>query len=293
MTKENEDLFNKQQDDESKQADVELAKKNTVEPDKAKPTTIAKVDMSKLKPWQQSLVKAEGKMLAITDPENTRVELGYLSMMLQNNPKLRECDPESIMNCAINIVRTGLTLNPVLKFAYAIPRDGKCVLDPSYMGLTKVLKDNGCIKAIDAYLVYEDEEFNEDIVNGVISHKRKHVETEAQHKQRKLMGAYTRAILPDGTIKFGKFIPKWDLDKAKNTSKSANSSYSPWVGWENQMYEKTAIKRDFKLLISGNPSEAVSKILEIEEENNGLQDKYKANKKQGIADFFTDAEEVV
>lgn len=252
----------------------------------------AKVDMSKLKPWQAALVKAEGKMLAITDVEKTRVELGYASMLLQNNDKLRACDPESIMNSVINVVRTGLTLNPTLKLCYLIPRKGKCVLDPSYIGLTKVLKDNGCVKAIDAYIVFDDEEFNEDATNGIITHKRKHVETEAEHNKRKMLGAYTRAILPDGTVKFGKFIPKWELDKAKAMSESANSDYSPWKNWRDQMYEKTGIKRDFKLLISGNPSEAVSAVLEIEEQNNGLQEKFKQNKPQGIADFFTDAEEV-
>jgi len=278
------DLFDKE---EAAAADAALSKKEA----KAEPTAPAKIDTSKFKPWQLALVKAEGKMLAISDQEKTRVELGYASMLLQNNDNLRNCDPESIMNAVINVVRTGLTLNPTLKLAYLVPRDKKCVLDPSYMGLTKVLKDNRCVKAIDAYLVFEDEQFDEDITTGVITHKRVHVETEIEHKKRKLMGAYTRSILPDGTIKFGKFIPKWDLDKAKNTSKAAGSSFSPWNNWEGQMYEKTAIKRDFKLLVSGNPSEAVSKVLEIEEENNGLDPKF-TRKKQSISDFFTEAEEV-
>lgn len=302
MTKQTEDLFNKEQEaNEAREADIALAKaaekKQETKVEPPAKAEVAKVESaspikSNLKPWQSALIKAEGKMLAITDPEKTRVELGYASMLLQNNDKLRACDPESIMNSVINVVRTGLTLNPTLKLCYLLPRKGKCTLDPSYIGLTKVLKDNGCVKAIDAYLVFDDEEFNEDTTNGIITHKRKHVETETEHNKRKMIGAYTRAILSDGTVKFGKFIPKWELDKAKAMSESANSDYSPWKNWRDQMYEKTAIKRDFKLLISGNPSDAVSSVLEIEEQNNGLQEKFKQNKPQGIADFFTDAEEV-
>jgi len=147
------DLFDK---NEAAEADKALAKKEekaTAKETKAEIAKVesappAKIDTSKMAPWQQALVKAEGKFLAISNQEKAKVELGFAAMLLQNNETLRKATPDSIMNAVINVARTSLTLNPTLKLCYLIPRDGKCVLDVSYIGLIKILRDNRCIKDI-------------------------------------------------------------------------------------------------------------------------------------------------
>jgi len=87
-------------------------------------------------------------------------------------------------------------------------------------------------------------------------------------------------------------MPWFEIEKIKKTSKSGTGQYSPWVVWELDMIKKTVIKRHFKFLISGSPSEELMNALAVEEENNGLDPKFTKKGKQGIADFFTDAEEV-
>lgn len=245
---------------------------------------------TQLKPWQNALVKAEGKFLSITDQERTKVELGFASQIIQQNDKLQVCDPNSIMNAVINIARTSITINPVMKLAYLVPRDGKCVLDFSYMGLVKMLKDNRCISYIEAFIVYEDEEFNYDIVNGIINHVPNYAKNEEDQKKRKIIGAYSRAILPDKSVVYC-YMPFWEIEKVKNTSKSKGSSYSPWNTWMEEMVKKTVIKRHFKMLIAGTPSKELQEALKIEEENNGLE----KPKPRSVADMFgeeTDFEEV-
>jgi recombination protein RecT len=245
-------------------------------------TNLEKTKTKELAPWQNALVKAEGKFLSITDPIRTKTELGFAAQIFQGNEMLQKCDSDSIMNAVINIARTSITINPIMKLAYLIPRGGKCVLDFSYVGLVKMLKDNGCISYIEAFVVYKDEEFNYDIVNGIINHKPYYAQTEEEQKKRVSIGAYSRAILPDKSVVYC-YMPMWEVDKVKNTSKAGSSSYSPWNTWLEEMIKKTVIKRHFKMLIAGSPSQELQEALKIEEENNGINFKEQAEKKNKSA----------
>ncbi len=279
----------KKEDKKLDEKDSKKAEVKSAEPAAQPPTTPPTVQ-PKMHPWQNALIKAEGKFLAIADPEKAKIELGFAAIAMANSDKLRACTPDSIMNAVINLARTSLTLNPTLKLCYLVPRDGKCVLDVSYIGMIKILRDNRCIKDLAAYIVYEDEEFENDIVNGVIKHKPIYAKTLAEQKKRNMHGVYTRAILPDGSVSFN-FMPMWEVLKIKDSSKAAGSSYSPWNTFEEEMVKKTGIRRHFKTLIAGSPAEQVVAAIEIEDEANGLSDKFKSkNKNQSVADFFTDAE---
>jgi recombination protein RecT len=224
--------------------------------------------MSNITNWKSSLKEAHGKFVAI-NPEKAQSELGFAMQIFQNSPTLQGCDPQSILNAVVNVARTSVTLNPVMRLAYLVPRKGKCVLDFSYMGLVAMLRDNNCIKSISAHIVYEDEEFDYDVAYNKISHKPSYAKTEEQHKSRGRIGCYSRATLPNGEVVF-EFMPMWEIEKVKRLSEGSSSKYSAWQTWEEEMIKKVVIKRHFKMLISGNPSEALATALQVENENNGL-----------------------
>jgi recombination protein RecT len=224
--------------------------------------------MSNVTNWKSSLKEAHGKFVAI-NPEKAQSELGFAMQIFQNSPTLQGCDPQSILNAVVNVARTSVTLNPVMRLAYLVPRKGKCVLDFSYMGLVAMLRDNNCIKSISAHIVYEDEEFDYDVAYNKITHKPSYAKTEEQHKSRGRIGCYSRATLPNGEIVF-EFMPMWEIEKVKRLSEGSNSKYSAWQTWEEEMIKKVVIKRHFKMLISGNPSEALTTALQVENENNAL-----------------------
>jgi recombination protein RecT len=218
--------------------------------------------------WKSSLKEAHTKFTAI-NPEKASMELGFAMQIIQNNDDLQRCEPKSILNAVVNVARTSVTLNPVMRLAYLVPRKGKCVLDFSYMGLVAMLRDNNCIKSISAHIVYEDEDFDYDVAYNKISHKPRFAKTEEEHKSRQRIGCYSRATLPNGEIVF-EFMPMWEIEKVKRLSAGSNSIYSAWQTWEEEMIKKVVIKRHFKMLISGNPSEALATALQIENDNNGL-----------------------
>jgi recombination protein RecT len=112
--------------------------------------------------WMATLTNAYPKFQLI-NPEKATTELGFAKQIFEGNASLQRCDPSSILNAVVNVARTSITLNPVMRLAYLIPRKGKCVLEFSYMGLVAMLRDNGCIRSISAHIVYEDEEFDFDL----------------------------------------------------------------------------------------------------------------------------------
>ena len=114
--------------------------------------------------WMQTLTTAYPKFEQI-NPTKAKSELGFAMQIFQNNPTLQRCDPQSILNAVVNVARTSITLNPVMRLAYLIPRKNKCVLEFSYMGLVAMLRDYGCIKSISAHIVYEDEDFEYEIIS--------------------------------------------------------------------------------------------------------------------------------
>lgn len=260
--------------------------------------------MSNITVWEESLQKGHKKLLSVYSGNAEVIsqevkakalqELGFAYQIISESTMLQNCDPSSIRNAVTNIARTGITLNPVMRLAYLVPRNKKCILDFSYMGMISLLKNNGNIKTINAYIVYEDEEFEHDIVNNVIYHKPAYAKTEQEHNKRVPIGAYSVAKLPTNDVDYC-FMPMWEINKIKNTSKGADSSYSPWNTWGDEMIKKTVIKRHFKMLISVNSfnDSKLSALIEIDNENNGLQDKYmiKNNSRSGLGSAFIQQEE--
>ncbi len=247
--------------------------------------------------WEQSLQKGHKKLLSVYSGNNENVskevkqkalqELGFAYQFISDNELLQKCDPLSIINAITNIARTSITLNPVMRLAYLVPRGCKCVLDFSYMGMISLLKSNGNIKTINSYIVYEDEPFEHDIVNNVILHKPKYSSTEKEHNSRIIIGAYTVAKLPTNDVDYC-FMPFWEIEKIKNSSRGGFA----WKDWQDEMIKKTVIKRHFKMLISINNvnDSKLNALLEIENENNGLTQSFNV-KKNGLANAFVQEDE--
>jgi phage RecT family recombinase len=70
------------------------------------------------------------------------------------------------------------------------------------------------------------------------------------------IGAYAIAKLKNGEI-VRAVMPKSDIMKRKEVSKSAGSKFSPWVQWEMEMWKKTVMKQLIKYLPSSVDLNAV------------------------------------
>lgn len=210
---------------------------------------------------------------------NFNREAGFAIQILTANEFLASCEPVSIRNAIVNISLTGLTLNPALKYAYLIPRGGKCILDISYMGMIKLLTDAGSVKNIDAGVIYANDKY--DYRRGTDPYF-KHVPALTNKGDK--IGAYAIAFLRDGGFQF-EIMGRDEIEKIRNTSESFKNEktrkYSPWENWEDEMWKKTVLKRLFKLLPKTQFSEQLIAAISNEHENE-ISDLPKENKYESM-----------
>jgi len=89
----------------------------------------------------------EDRFVALTNADTFTKECSFALQHFGKNSYLNGSTTESKLQAVMNVAQVGLTLNPVLKLAYLVPRfsNGKveCFLEPSYQGLVKLVTDTG------------------------------------------------------------------------------------------------------------------------------------------------------
>ena len=180
----------------------------------------------------------------------------------------------------MNISQTGLTLNPVSKYAYLVPRynsqlkSKEVVLEPSYVGLVKLLTDSGSVLSINTQLVYENDKFDMDLALGEISHKPELVKS----KRGEFIGCYSIAILTSGGsqvewMDFEELNGIRDYSESYKAYKSGKTKSCIWVESYGEMCRKTVIKRIYKHLPKTKKVQNIEQAISIDNDNNGFREK--------------------
>lgn len=193
-------------------------------------------------------------------------ELEWAVQIFKGNAYLQSMEQESVKNCLVNVALSGLSLNPVMKEAYLVPRKGKLCLDPSYMGLIKTITDSGAVKSIKAGLVYSNEPFEIEMgTGGYVKHG-----IVKNGQPGNCIGAYSIAILPDGTPHV-----EWMYDQEIRYIMSRSESVkagkrSPWDSDFGEMARKTVVKRHWKYLPKTGRALQAAQAIAFDDEANGI-----------------------
>jgi len=232
-------------------------------------------EIKALAKYEAPVVAAKQGFMAVAKDEQLWLkELGFALQIVRGNTTLQQCDPESIKTAIINVALTGLTLNPALKRAYLVPRDGKAVLDISYQGLIYLATSSGGIRKIGAQVVYDWDKltFEQGTEERLIhkpnmsppQEKLDAIMKDPEKIWDHIVCAYSIATLNDGGQDFI-VLPKWKLWKTRMTSKALTSPKSPWRTWPEEQCRKTGVKYHSKTLPSNDRlAEAVSILNEHE-----------------------------
>lgn len=105
---------------------------------------------------------------------NFKEEASFAMEILSNNSYLMNtavADQDSFKRAIINVASIGLSLNPIKKLAYLIPRGKKVVLDVSYRGLTQLAVEAGAIKWASADVVCANDTYEFQGMNREPVHK--------------------------------------------------------------------------------------------------------------------------
>lgn len=219
------------------------------------------------------------RFIDLTNPETYEKEISFALQHINKNPTLNKATTESKLEAVMNIAQVGLTLNPVLKLAYLVPRSEyngkewvtKACLEPSYQGLCKLVTDTGSAKQIYAQLVYNGDDF--EITLGTspeVIHKPK-------FKSKEIIGVYMVAVLNDG-LKHVEFMDLEDLNDIRGRSESykaykANKIKScVWASDFGEMARKTVIRRGVKYLPKTDLWEKLGHAIELENSDYGITD---------------------
>lgn len=177
-------------------------------------------------------------------------EASFALQALKDNSFLAQVasgDPDSLKRAIINVAAIGLTLSPVSKLAYLIPRKGKVCLDVSYRGYIQLATDVGAIKWAIAEIVCKKDKFKFKGVNEKPAHEFNPFDDD----RGPMVGAYCLAKTHDGEFLLT-HMKACDIFAIRDRSESwksftkDKSKLSPWNTDEGEMVKKTLIRRAWK-----------------------------------------------
>lgn len=172
----------------------------------------------------------------ITPERFTRVALTALS----NNPTLANCSKESVFNSLLKCAQDGLL--PDNREAALVQYGSTAQYMPMVYGLIKRMRNSGEISTVNAYCVYDNDEFVFEIVNGeeIIRHVPK-----LRGDRGAFLLVYAVISLKEGG-RHVEVMLKADVDKTREASRSGKSESSPWSKWYDEMAKKAVIHRAAK-----------------------------------------------
>lgn len=168
---------------------------------------------------------------------------------VRNNVKLAQCSQESFAAALMNCSALDLEPNTPQQLAHLIPYKGECTFQIGYPGLMELAYRTGKVLSFNADVVYRKE-----VENGLFRYT-KGIKPIIHHefdilgdlREGEIVAAYASVEMKDGSNLF-RVVDRKDIARAKKSSQSAQSEYSPWNTDPESMWIKTAIKRLCKFL---------------------------------------------
>jgi recombination protein RecT len=199
--------------------------------------------IKQVEPQFQELAKIHGAV-------NFKKEASFSMQILKDNNYLAQTalsNPDSLKRAVINVAAIGLSLSPVEKLAYLVPRDKKVCLDISYRGYVQLGVQVGAIKWAKAEIVKESDNFN---YLG-LGKEPLHEFNPFAKDRGEIIGAYCVAKTHDGEY-ITEMMPIDDVYSIRDRSSAwkaytrDSSKKNPWVTDESEMIKKTVIRRAYK-----------------------------------------------
>lgn len=151
-------------------------------------------------------------------------------------------NPQSVINAVSNIAAIGLTLNPARKQAYLVPRDGRIVLDISYMGLLDIAIQSGSIMWGQAEVVHAADTFELRGFDEPPMHTRNPFATD----RGDVVGCYVVVKTHTGDFLTTPMMIGDILQIRDRSDYWKKKQAGPWKTDFGEMAKKTVIKRAYK-----------------------------------------------
>lgn len=184
---------------------------------------------------------------------------------VRKTPALLTCSRESVLAAIMQAAQLGLEPDGNLGLAYLLPYGSQCQLIVGWKGLIELARRSGLVANITAHCVHYGDFFEYELG---LDPKLRHIPSDvlempqytrertiaedmrreqvvgalAGNRKSDLVAAYAVVTMKDGSRNF-RVVTRKLVEKVRAKSASRNSQASPWNEWEEQMWEKTAVKQ--------------------------------------------------
>lgn len=229
--------------------------------------------MDNLKQLVQQCQPTFNELAQIHKAVNFKKEASFAMQVLKDNPYLAQMamsNQDSLQRAVINVAAIGLSLNPVEKLAYLVPRDKKVCLDISYRGYVQLAVQIGSIKWAKAEIVRQSDLFEYRGLGVEPLHK-----FEPFKERGEIVGCYCVAKTHDGEY-ITEMMPISDVYSIRDRSsawrayKKDSTKINPWVTDESEMIKKTVIKRAYKSWPMTDTRQRIEQAIEASNESEGF-----------------------
>lgn len=223
--------------------------------------------------WIDGMLKTLGdkqEQTGLTLPPNYNVSVALNSAYLilqetvdrDKNPVLKTCSQQSIASALMDMAVQGL--NPMKKQCYFVACGGKLTLFRSYQGTMAIAKRVGA-KTIDAEIIYDGDEFEYHIENGV-KVLDKHKQDFMAIDNTKIKGAYCVIVMEDGRthleiMNIGQIKKAWSKGYGYKEGSGVHSDFA------DQMAKKTVINRACKNIINSSDDAYLNELENTKDED--------------------------
>lgn len=136
---------------------------------------------------------------------------------------------------------------------------------PMVRGVLKTLRNSGAVAHLDAAAVYEKDEF---LFERGDDPRLIHKPYLGDDDPGKIIAAYIVVRLSNGEV-HREVMPRRDIEKTREASKSGTGANSPWTKWYDQMAIKAVVKRAAKLLPTS--SDRLDRLIDHDNEAMGFE----------------------
>lgn len=167
-----------------------------------------------------------------------------IGVQLSRVPKLGQCSPMSVLQCAMTLAELGLAPG-TLGEAYLVPYGSDCTLIVGYRGLMKLALRSGELASITARIVYKQDTFR---IEYGSAPKIEHVPAMGHaNKDEDIIGAYMIARYKDPAMEpVTEYMTRDQILAVRKRSRASGSG--PWVTDFGEMCRKTVVRRGAKYL---------------------------------------------
>lgn len=160
-----------------------------------------------------------------------------LLTVVKQVPKLRECEPATVLGGLMTAAQLGLEFGP-LGHCYLVPRKGKAVFILGYKGIVDLAWRSDKIASIEARTVRDGDEFN--FVYGL---KPTLYHRPALHDAKHPPGIAWYGIARYGNGgSYAAVVDRATVEKHRAASENADGQYSPWRNHYDEMAQKTVVR---------------------------------------------------